>query len=271
MAIFLFSHLCCELISIYDALSSLMSPNTSNDFELYHTEKWLVYVSNKLRIRILEELSKKSLSLTDLVEITGKAQSTLSVHLDKMLKDGIIKVEADPNDNRRKTYSISSACLVHTKDPDPESLEKAKELFFDIANDPKSIAKHMPSFIFVALDSLGLSVAPIYEGLGRVHAQALTSNLVKGTIDVVIDQLREMHSYVNLGEVTVFKFNPLTLIVKSDFRVSKGAAESFGMYARGFFCQALEIIYKIPITVVASEAFGAENNYYSFELDYVNK
>ncbi|HKM13861.1 MAG TPA: winged helix-turn-helix domain-containing protein [Candidatus Methanomethylophilaceae archaeon] len=248
-----------------------MSPNISNDFKLYYTEMGLVYVSNKLRIRILEELSKKSLSLTDLVEVTGKAQSTLSVHLDKMLKDGIINVEDDPNDNRRKTYTVGSSCLVHTKTPDPESLEKAKELFLDIANDPESIGAHMPSFMFVALDSLGLSVAPIYEGLGRIHAQALTSRLVKGTIDVVIEQLREMHSYVNLGDVTVFKFNPLTLIVKSNFRVSKGAAESFGMYARGFFCQALEIIYKIPITVVSSEVFGAENNYYSFELDYVNK
>jgi hypothetical protein len=129
----------------------------------------------------------------------------------------------------------------------------------------------MPSFIFVALDSLGLSLAPFYEGLGRIHAQALKAKFVKGTIDVVINQLRELYSYVNLGNITVFKFNPLTLVVKSDFRVSKGAAESFGMYARGFFCQALETIYKIPIVVVSSEVFGAENNYYSFELDYVEK
>ncbi len=247
-----------------------MSAITSKDFELYHTEKGLVYVSNVLRIRILEELSKKSLSLTDLVEITGKAQSTLSVHLDKMLKDGIIKVEDDPDDNRRKTYSIGSSCLVHTKDPDPESLNKAKELFFDMSNDPEQIGAHMPSFMFVAMDSLGLSIAPIYEGLGRIHAQALSAKLVKGSIDVVIGQLCEMHSYVNLGNVSVFKFNPLTLIVKSDFRVSKGAAESFGMYARGFFIQALEAIYKIPIAVVSSEVFGAENNYYSFVVDYVH-
>jgi hypothetical protein len=114
-----------------------MRANTSNNFQLYYTEKGLIYISNGLRIRILGELSKKNLSLTDLVEITGKAQSTLSVHLDKMLNDGVIKVEDDPNDNRRKTYSIGSPCLFHTKSPDPESLEKVKELFSDMADDPE--------------------------------------------------------------------------------------------------------------------------------------
>lgn len=248
-----------------------MGAKSSEDFELYYTEKGLVYVSNELRMRILRELSKKSLSLTDLVEIIGKAQSTLSIHLDKMLKDGVVKVECDPLDNRRKTYSMGSACLAHTKTPDPESMDKAKEIFSYMTDDPKSIGGFMPSFIFVALDSLGLSIAPFYEGLGRIHAQALSSKLVKGTIEEVIGQLLEMHAYANLGTVTVFKFNPLTLIVKSELRVSKGAAESFGMYARGFFCQALEMIYEFPTIVVSSEIFGAENNYYKFELDYAQK
>ena len=248
-----------------------MRANASNDFELYHTENGLIYVSNGLRIRILRELSKKDLSLTDLAEITGKAQSTLSVHLDKMLKDSVIKVEYDPSDNRRKIYSVGSSCLAYTKVPDPESVEKARAIFSDMAEDPEGIGRHMPSLIFVALDSLGISIAPFYEGLGRINAQTLSSKFVNGTISVVLDQLLEMHSYANLGTVTVFKLNPLTLIVKSDLHVSKGAAESFGMYARGFFCEALEIIYGSPTIVVSSEIFGAENNYYRFELDNTQK
>lgn len=245
-----------------------MTGNNENHFELYYTDKGLIHVSNDVRIDILDELSEKELSLTDLVKITGKAQSTLSVHLDKMMKDGIIKVAEDPNDSRRKTYSINSLCLVRTKTPDPESFEKVRELFDEISDDPESIGSHMTSLIVLSLDYLGLSVAPLSETLGRIHAQALNKNLSKGPIDDVVTKLIEMYSYANLGEVTVFKRNPLTLVVKSDLKMSKGAAMSFGMYARGFFCQALNIIYDIDVEVTYSEVFGAENNFYKFELDY---
>lgn len=248
-----------------------MTTKISKDFELYYAEERVVYISSELRIRILKELSKKSLSLTDLVKITGNAQSTLSVHLDNMLKDGVIKVDDDPKDNRRKTYRLGSSCMAYTKDPDPESLSKAKEILLDMADVPETIGIHMPSLVFLALDSLGLSIAPFFEGLGRTHANALSAKIDDSKFDSVIDQLRIMYSYINFGEVSVFKYNPLTLIVKSNLRVSKGAAESFGMYARGFFSQALEDIYESPITTVSSEVFGAENNYYRFELDCMHK
>ena len=108
---------------------------------------------------------------------------------------------------------------------------------------------------------------PLAETLGRIHAQVLHESMTKAPVDDVIDNLIDMYSYANLGEVTVFKRNPLTLVVKSDMRVSKGAAKSFGMYARGFFIQALNIIYGVEAEVPRWEVFGADNNYYKFELD----
>lgn len=244
-----------------------MTGNNANNFELYYTEDGLIHVSNEVRIQILKELSEKKLSLTDLVKLTGKAQSTLSVHLDKMMKDGIIDVEEDPDDNRRKTYSIKSLCLVRTKSPDPESFEKAKELFDEISGDPESVGAHMTSLIMLSLDYLGLSVSPLSETLGRIHAQVLQKSYKKGPIEEVITNLIEMYYHANLGEVTVFKRDPLTLVVQSDMRVSKGAAQSLGKYAQGFFTQALNIIYDIEVEVTHCEIFGADNNYYRFELD----
>ena len=67
-----------------------MTDGPLTDFELYYTKNGLVQVSNDVRRRILHELTDKNLSLTDLSKITGKAQSTLSVHLDKMVSEGLI-------------------------------------------------------------------------------------------------------------------------------------------------------------------------------------
>ena len=84
------------------------------DFELYYTKNGLVQVSNDVRRRILSELKDRNLSLTELSRIMGKAQSTLSVHLDKMVADGLISAHDDPEDSRRKIYSLVSIMLAHS-------------------------------------------------------------------------------------------------------------------------------------------------------------
>ena len=85
------------------------------NFELYYTSGGLVQVSNDVRRKILRELQDADLSLTDLSHIVGKAQSTLSVHLEKMVDDGLITVHDDPQDSRRKIYSLVSLNFASSK------------------------------------------------------------------------------------------------------------------------------------------------------------
>lgn len=245
-----------------------MSAKSSEDFILYLTKNGLVHISNNVSIRILEELSSKNLSLTDLVEKTGKPQSTLSVHLDKMLKNNVIKAEDDPNDNRRKTYCIDSACLVRTAPPNPKAFETAKEIFGEMSESPQQVGAYMTSFIIVAINSIGLSTAPLFEILGRIHSEALKNKVEGGELREVVSKLSEYYSYSNMGEVTVFSYNPLTLVVRSDPRLDRGAIESFGMYAKGFFVDALEKVYGMPIIVNSENIYGAEDNFYKFEMDF---
>lgn len=244
-----------------------MGDVATEGFVLYLTDKGLVHISNDIRVRILDELDKRSLSLSDLVDITGKAQSTLSVHLDKMVKDGVIKSQEDPEDNRRKMYSISSIRLAETKSPVPESLDRAAEIFTGMSDEPETISNFMISFIYVAMDSIGLSIGPFSEGLGSLHARALEKKFCNGPIDEVIDNVRRYYSFANMGKVSIFSFKPLTLTVDLEFKVSKGAAENMGRYAVGYFKTALESVYGRPYTMTSSEVFGPDNNYYRFVLE----
>ena len=63
----------------------------NDEFEVYSTVdadgvRGLVQVSDPLHQMILERLSKGQMSTTEISDLTGKAQSTLSVHLDQMVK-----------------------------------------------------------------------------------------------------------------------------------------------------------------------------------------
>ena len=109
-----------------------MTDGPLTDFELYYTKNGLVQVSNDVRRRILHELTDKNLSLTDLSKITGKAQSTLSVHLDKMVSEGLISARDDPEDSRRKIYSLVSVMLAHSKPPSDEAMTMALNIITPI-------------------------------------------------------------------------------------------------------------------------------------------
>lgn len=81
-------------------------------FEIWKVGDRIHSVDNPVRIEILAELEKKPLTLNHLVKITGKAKSTLSaVHLQDLLRSGLVKEAIDPNDARVKWYSPAGSRL----------------------------------------------------------------------------------------------------------------------------------------------------------------
>ncbi len=92
--------------------------------DVYSTSSGLKQISNPVRQKILSELQRRDLSLSEIAQLTGKAQSTLSVHLDKMVKEGLVASRDDPTDNRRKIFYLVSKPVGSSVVP-REDLSKA--------------------------------------------------------------------------------------------------------------------------------------------------
>ncbi len=256
---FLFGQPIFRLITVNDG------PLT--DFELYYTKNGLVQVSNDVRRRILSELKDRNLSLTELSRIMGKAQSTLSVHLDKMVADGLISAHDDPEDSRRKIYSLVSIMLAHSKPPSDDSMNLAIKALSDFANDPEKMRDAILRFIFLGFDGMGLSIGPMAHILGRIHAMALGGSLTGGSIEDTVSNARDYYRRMGLGDASVFSLKPLTIIIKDDMPFTEGSEKSLGKYASGFFCKVLEDATGKTYDVVSSEVFGSEFNYYRFVME----
>ena len=237
------------------------------DFELYYTKNGLVQVSNDVRRRILSELKDRNLSLTELSRIMGKAQSTLSVHLDKMVADGLISAHDDPEDSRRTIYSLVSIMLAHSKPPSDDSMNLAIKALSDFANDPEKMRDAILRFIFLGFDGMGLSIGPMAHILGRIHAMALGGSLTGGSIEDTVSNARDYYRRMGLGDASVFSLKPLTIIIKDDMPFTEGSEKSLGKYASGFFCKVLEDATGKTYDVVSSEVFGSEFNYYRFVME----
>ena len=61
---------------------------------IFSTEKGIVALDSPVKLKILEMLRKGTTSFDDLVEQSGKAKSTISVHLDEFVVN-IDNVRAD--------------------------------------------------------------------------------------------------------------------------------------------------------------------------------
>lgn len=237
------------------------------DFELYYTKNGLVQVSNDVRRRILHELAEKDLSLTDLSRITGKAQSTLSVHLDKMVSEALISAHDDPEDSRRKVYSLVSVMLAHSKPPSEEALTKAMNVLTDVVDDPVKTRDALVRFLFLGFDAMGLSVEPMASALGSIHAMALGGKLTGPTIEDTVANARDYYRNMGFGEASVFSLKPLTIIIKDETSFTEDSAMSLGYYAVGFFSKILEDATGKPYELISSEVFGSDCNYFRFVVE----
>lgn len=248
-----------------------MTDGPLTDFELYYTKNGLVQVSNDVRRRILHELEDRNLSLTDLSKITGKAQSTLSVHLDKMVSEDLIVVHDDPEDSRRKVYSLVSVMLACSKPPSDDAMTMAMKVLADVADDPVKTRDALARFIFLGFDGMGLSVGPMATILGAIHAMALGGKLSGANVEETVANARDYYKNMGLGDASVYSLSPLSIIIKDELPYTEDSARAIGLYATGFFCKILEDATDKPYVVVSSEVFGTECNYFRFTLEPAQK
>lgn len=241
----------------------------SEIFDIYSTPKGLVQVSNPVRRQILQQLSVSDLSLTDISNITKKAQSTLSVHLDKMVCEGLVISRDDPADCRRKIFSLSSRLMARSRDVNAEGIDAYRKTLAQITEPGSNMFKTMMRALIVGAEGSGLCIGPTMRHMGRGMGKAFSGTASSSKIEDIISEIQEFYEKNGIGEVCVYTFMPLTIIVRDNYDVTQCAAESISMFSQGFFVKVLEELTKKNYRIASSECFGAGNNYSKFVIEQI--
>ena len=243
---------------------------TNTGFEIYSTidggGNGLVQVSDPLHQMILSNLANGSMSTTDISDVTGKAQSTLSVHLDQMVLQNLIRSEYDPNDSRRKIFFISSVKVAYSKDASREGIKESEDLVATAVKDSKNFYRCMFKSIILSAEANGLNVGPMMEAVGSMMAEKMAPKMTSNKVEDVIRQLQEFYERNDLGEVCIYTFLPLTIIIR-DNEESSYRFESLAMMSHGLFKTLLSKVIGRKYEITRSEIFGTGNNYYKFVIE----
>lgn len=245
----------------------------SSKFEIYSTMEeggaGLVEVSDPLHQSILSHLSESNMSTTDISTVTGKAQSTLSVHLDHMVSEGLIRSEADPQDSRRKIFSLSSRKLAFSKETNPAGIDYAKGILKQGIERIEDFSRNFIKAILIVSESNGLDIGPVMENLGSEVADILAPTFDSNKVEDIMRRLQEFYEIIDFGEVCIYTFLPLTIIIRVQEETPLMQVESRPKFSHGLFKRILSTMIGRRYDVTHSEVFGVNNNYFKFIIEPV--
>jgi DNA-binding MarR family transcriptional regulator len=242
----------------------------SSSFEIYSTldgGAGIVEISDPLHQNILRHLTEGSLSTTEISVLTGKAQSTLSVHLDNMVSDGLIRSESDPQDSRRKIFTLSAMKLAFSKRANPSGMNYAREILKAGVEKPENFSRAFIKALVMVSESNGLDIGPIMEGLGSDIGGILAPTIESNKLEDIMRRLQEFYEQIDFGEICIYTFIPLTVIIRVEDETPLMQIESRPKFSHGLFKRVLTDVIGKSYEITHSEIFGINNNYFKFVIE----
>lgn len=238
-------------------------------FDVYSTRNGLKQICNSVRQKILAELQQRDLSLTEIANITGKAQSTLSVHLDKMVKEELVASRDDPSDNRRKIFYLCSKPVARSTNPSEEMMRYMHQTIKDSQGTPSSFLKGLMRSVLIGLEAIGLAIDPAMYEIGSEVGKSLSDQIVSEGVEDIVSEMQEFYELHDLGEVCVYTFVPLTIIIRDDYETNPETGNKLCLFHEGVFKTVLEEKTGRSFRISENECFGIANNYCKFVIEPV--
>jgi len=188
-----------------------------DSFDLYATENGFASESNPVRQAILKVLAQRSLTFGELKKFAGKAQSTLSVHLENMERDGLIKSEAVEGDKRKKRYSLV-ASLVGSSSYNIEAMRSAiRKHLAESPGEAFGFLSAILKAVIYGLQSTGINFDPFLKNLGRMVGHEISDYFGETEFVPLVGEIAMFWKQHRLGTMVVESTAPVTVVVDDCF------------------------------------------------------
>src|SRR5690606_24326321 len=134
---------------------------------------------------------------------SGKAKSTISIHLKGLVRDGILGSKPDPLDNRKKIFYLHSEYLGTLSPDDRMDEEIGTQLLtsLDHGGDTSQFFKALFRAIRLSLLRDGISIDPILRRAGIAVGRALYPVVEDPYLVQMTENLADFWKRHNLGRL----------------------------------------------------------------------
>jgi predicted hydrocarbon binding protein len=187
--------------------------------ELFATPGGIQAVDSPVRMKILLMLLEKQMSFDEIVDASGRAKSTISVHLKSLADDGIVSSRIDPDDARKKIFFIDSGYLggLSRRKKLEKDMEEYLSSYALSSEDPFAFFRLMFRTIRVALLNEGIDLDPVLHEAGANVGEALYRQIADPDLNTLLARLSEFWGAQKLGRLEVRGMGSLEIIIYDCF------------------------------------------------------
>jgi len=239
--------------------------------ELFATPGGIRAVDSPVRMKILTMLLKNEMSFDEIVDSSGKAKSTVSVHLKSLAEDGILSSRPDAGDARKKIFFIDSSYLGGLSRR--RKLEKDMEEYISehalSSNDPFEFFRLMFRSIRVALLSEGIDIDPVLRDAGIKVGEALYPKVADANMQALLKSLAAFWKAQKLGRIDVKSMDPLVIHIYDCFECQD--LPYLGRPACAFDSGILQAIfsrhYKCDARIIETNCYAMGDDHCRFVIE----
>ncbi len=239
---------------------------------IFSTENGIVALDSPVKLKILETLRKGAASFDDLVEQSGKAKSTISVHLDDLEEQNLILEKSSPNDKRKKYFYLNSVCFAYSEMPLMTHYQKNLDTFEISGLNGDSLMMHFFQTVRYGMEAYGFDPKPIMKRLGRDIGKRLSPEFESDNAPGLLQELTEFWISHKLGDMKIINSKPPAVMVTECYHCSKMPSVGKTLCSmdegilEGIFSSKLDINYSFKET----ECFGTGHQHCKFIFEERN-
>ncbi len=170
---------------------------------IFATEKGIVALDSPVKLKILALLKNGVSSFDELVEQSGKAKSTISVHLNDLQSMNLIKEKIYAGDKRKKYFILNSLYLAYSQTPLRQEYYKHLSDVEISGLNGNFFLIHLFHTIRFGMEAYGFDPRPIMKRLGKDVGEQIGHEFNSQNINGILKELTVFWKNQDLGKMTV--------------------------------------------------------------------
>lgn len=244
----------------------MAKPDSKTEF--YYTEKKLIAVDSPVKLQILNLLREEPKSFEEIVKFTAKAKSTISVHLNNLRACELVEENYDPEDRRRKIYSLTSSYMGCSQEPFIEHYNSLLEKVAANGNDRFYFTETLFHALHFGFEAYGIDNAPVVKMIGSDIGKHLSPNFEAENSEELLIEIAGFLEFHGDCRVSVLLKNSPALEIEDNFkaRLMPFIGKPFCALKEGIIEGILKEKLGKECRVLETECYGTGHKHCLFEI-----
>ncbi|MDG6243237.1 MAG: ArsR family transcriptional regulator [Methanolobus sp.] len=191
--------------------------NNGDNTAIFSTDIGFIALNGSVKIRILDFLKDGCKSFDEIVQHTGKAKSTISVHLNDLKSQNLLDEATDQGDRRKKVYSLKCQYVACSQKPGMKHYTEMLDLIGSSDMSSFGCLKCLFHAVQYGFHAHGVNCDPIMKKIGSDVGASLSRNFVSTDQNSILEEMIAFWEEHDIGSFTVMSQEPLKIVVHNFF------------------------------------------------------